>query len=290
MFFRNGERLIIQGQNLHKDYQRYNEITRNIYTSKVGEFAIENVFRKSEGLSTAYPKNIELSLWRVTDRNVSAWERGIDRSEFVLEKPDRERVSYVIVPRMNTDATDLYPCEYTEQKDSTFEDINDPRVIVIARSYKGIIGELAKDFTLKNEEAIRSGYKFLTDDRSELYSEFSSPAFLKAVTSQAVRMFEPNVYATFHPEQQSFTGGTLSYEDPLAQIVQQDMSIADFSGGVKEECVSDLGDNLTTYANQSQDYNRLRSLDSYKQEGSVMENTQTLMQNATLNEVDDLVQ
>lgn len=290
MFFRNGERLIIQGQNLHKDYQRYNEITRNIYTSKVGEFAIENVFRKSEGITTSYPKNIELSLWRVTDRNVSAWERGIDRSEFVLEKPDKERISYVIVPRMNTDTTDLYPCEYTEQKDSTFEDINDPRVIVMARSYKGIIGELAKDFTLKNEEAIRSGYKFLTDDRSELYSEFSSPAFLKAVTSQAVRMFEPNVYATFHPEEQSFAGSTFSYEDPIAQIVRQDISIADFSGSVKEEGVSDSGDNLTTYTNQTPDYNRLSSVDEYKHAGAVIENSQTSMQNVTLNEVDDLVQ
>ncbi len=224
MFFRGGERLIIQGQDIHRDYQRYNEIARGIYTSKVGEIAVENVYRKAERVTTAQPKNIELSLWRVTDKNVSAWERGVDRSEYVIEAPNGERISYVIVPRMNTDPRDPRPAEYTRAKDKTFEDINDPRVVVIARSYKGIVGELAKGFILKNEEVIRNNYKILTDDTQESYSEFSNPLFLKAVTTQAVHMFEPNVYATFHPEDsESLQSSTYAYDDQISELIMQDL-------------------------------------------------------------------
>lgn len=222
MFFRGGERLIIPGKNLHRDYQRYNEISRGIYTSKVGEVSVKNVYKKSESKLSGSPKSIELSLWRVTDKNVTAWERGIDKSEFVIKKPNGERVSYVVVPRMNTQSSDPNPYEYTEEKDATFEDIDDPRVIVIARSYKGVVAELAKDFILRNEEGIRQNYKFLTDDKTERYCEFSNPQFLRVVTSQAVQMYEPNVYATFHPVLQDSHNGTYSYEDTITQLIQQD--------------------------------------------------------------------
>ena len=222
MFFRGGERLIIQGANLHKDYQRYNDIARGLYTSKVGEIAVENFFREGETRFTAPSKSIELSLWRVIDRNVNAIERGIDRSQFVIEKPNRERVSYVVVPRMNTDIHDTRPFEYTDEKDETFEDINDPRVIVIARSYKGVVAELAKDFIEKNEEGIRHGYKFLADDRTERYCYFSNPQFLRAVTEKAVQMFEPNVYQTYQDSQinrQDVNSGFYAFVDPISQIL-----------------------------------------------------------------------
>ena len=225
MFFRGGERLIFQGDDIHNDYKKYNNITRGIYVSKIGEIAVENAFRLQETMSTARPKNVELSLWRVTDRNVSIWERGVDRSNFVIEKPNGERISYVLVPRMNTDENDPYPYEYTLGKDATFEDINDPRVIVIARSYKGVTGEIAKDLVLKNEEGLRTNYKFLTNEITGQYSEFSNPQFLKALTAQAVKMFEPNVYATFYnEEQQGLAEGSYSYIDTISQLINQEVT------------------------------------------------------------------
>lgn len=197
MFFKNGERLIFRGEDIHKDYKRYNQIAREIYTSKIGEFSVNDVYKKSESQSNAHPKKLELSLWRVTDKNANAKERGIDTSEFVIEKPGGEIVSYVVVPRMNTDTKDKRPCEYTEEKADTFEDINDPRVSVIARSYKGVVAEIAKDLVLENEKEVRENYKILADQKKDVYIDFSNKMLIDALIKQAVRTYEPNVYASF---------------------------------------------------------------------------------------------
>ncbi len=223
MFFRNNEILTFQGENVYGDYARYNQLAGAMVASKVGEISVENFFRRQDTLRFGSPRNIELSLWRVNDRNVNAWERGLDNSKFVITKSNGERVSYVLVPRMNTDEKDPYPCEYTEAKDRTFEDINDPRVIVIARSYKGAVAEIAKDLVIKNEEPLRAGYKFLADESSETFCDFSNPHFLRAVTEQAVQMFEPNVYQSFQENaiRQMDQTSYYAYVDPIFQLLEQ---------------------------------------------------------------------
>lgn len=221
MFFKEGEMLSFPGVNIHKDYARYNKISRGIRTSKLGELSVEGFYRTGEQSVSAKSKTLELSLWRVTDNNTGMWERGVDNSKFVITKPNGERVSYVIVPRMNTDTRDKRPCEYTSAKDETFEDINDPRVIVIARSYKGVVAEIAKDLVLKNERDIRENYRYLADEKRQKYCSFSNPQLLTAITEQALQLFEPNAYQTFTERAQGRSSQSYyAYSDPVMQLMQ----------------------------------------------------------------------
>ena len=195
MFLRNNEMLTFPGENLHPAYQRYNQLARGLSAYKLGKMTVDDFYRQSEFAAlNDYSRRIEFSVWRITDKNINAQERGIDNTPFTITKPDGERVSYVIVPRMNTDKSDPYPLEYTERKDPTFEDINDPRMILIARSYKGVIAEIAKDYVFKYESALRQDYKFLADPDKEIYCSSSNRGLIKAITKEGVKMFEPNFY------------------------------------------------------------------------------------------------
>ena len=188
MFFINGERLIIKGDNLYPDYLRYNEISRGITTSKVGKVLFGDFYRKSEHPIYAHEVDIEFSLWRLVDKNANAAERGVDPfNNFTSTMPNGYRISYALVPRMNTDIFDIHPCEYTKEKSATFEDVNDPRVVLIARSYKGIVAEIAKDFIIKLEDSFSNQYRY-TRDRGP----FAPLNFRNSLTEESLRTLDPN--------------------------------------------------------------------------------------------------
>lgn len=251
MFFREGEMLTFPGTKLHRDYARYNQIAKNMYASKLGELAVDGFYRMGERSATSSSRSIELSLWRVTDKNVRAPERGVDSSKYILTKPNRERVSYIVVPRMNTDGRDAHPCEYTTKKDRTFEDINDPRVIVIARGYKGMVSEIAKDLVLKNEKEIREGYRYLADEENEKYCPFSNTQLLTAITGQALQMFDQNAYQTcLEASSQQPSSPFYAFVDPVMQLVNDDNPLSFIqaqTGGVEETDFTEKGEEYVPY-------------------------------------------
>lgn len=115
MFFRDGERIIIKAA--HPVYERYNQLSRGICANKVGEVQANNFYRKEDTRFCKGNIAVSFSLWRLVDKNTNAAERGVDTyNHFTVVMPDRRRIAYAVVPQMNTDCSDKYPCEWTEEK------------------------------------------------------------------------------------------------------------------------------------------------------------------------------
>ena len=186
MFFVNGNRLIIANAAEHPLYERYNQLSKGITASKVGQVISSSFYRKYE--TGIFPDDVKLtfSLWRLVDENIGADERGVDvYNNFTVTLPYGKRISYAVVPRMSTDRSDKYPCEWTSEKEELFEDMNDPRVVLIARAYRGIIAEIAKDFVLKYEAPFQNEYT------SQCWS-FSSIESRNKFTEEALKLLKPN--------------------------------------------------------------------------------------------------
>jgi len=181
------------------DRQRFNEIIRNIDATCITKFTSNNCFRISQGVSDigrhGVPQNgynLEWSLYEVVDKNGQARERGVDNTICTTTLSNGIRHSYVVVPRMNSDPTDPRPCEWTIDKSRSFKDINDPRVIVMARGYCGAVSVLSKCLTNSFEKTIRDGYKITTDNPSTPFARVCSTGHIENLLSLAIQEFVPN--------------------------------------------------------------------------------------------------
>ena len=192
MFFREDEMLTFPTAKTHLDYVRYNELAKKIFANRLGKLSINGYHSKGEHTAFPVDTKMEFSFWRTRDKNIHAAERGVDPDRFTRTKVNGERVAYLIVPRMNTDSFDPHPYEYTAKKDSTFEDVMDPRTVVIARSYRGMVAEIAKDLVLDALRPFQIRYHYWNDPN---YIDFANPGLMKMITECAIEMFAPNVLA-----------------------------------------------------------------------------------------------